>query len=205
MKRSGLDELAALGAMHVLCALHLTDLLPPQRISKSGGEKSAAASNPPPAPSPAAAPAPADRGGTTDKFVPQPPERVAAAEITPQVPEPPVRTGESTAKLRALPEMAAPRVPTRTLRIAGDDKTEDVVLNAPTFAIGRHPRNDLVLKDPRISSFHCRVELEGDRCVLLDLKSRNGTLLNSTRIDRSPLKAGDIIQLGSTKISYLES
>jgi hypothetical protein len=205
VKRSGLDEFQALGAMHVLCALHLTDLLPPQRISKASSDKGASASNPPPAPPPAAVPPPADRGGTTDKYVPQPPERAAAAEVTPQVPEPPVRTGESTAKLRALPELAAPRIITRTLRIAGEDKTEDVILNAPTFAIGRHPRNDLVLKDPRISSFHCRIELEGDRCALLDLKSRNGTLLNSARIDRSVLKPGDIIQLGSTKISYLES
>ena len=55
------------------------------------------------------------------------------------------------------------------------------------------------------SRFHCRIELEGDRYALIDLKSRNGTLLNGARIDRAVLKPNDQIQLGSTKVSYLES
>ena len=205
VKRSGLDEFTALGAMHVLCALHLTDLLPPQRLSKSGPDKGGVGSGPRQAPPPAPAPAPPDVGATTNKYSAQSGEpKVRAAEVTPQVPEPPVKTGDSTAKLRAMPDLGAPPV-TRMLRIALEDKTEEVVLKAATFAIGRHPRNDMVLKDPRISSFHCRVELEGDRLVLLDLKSRNGTLLNSARIDRAVLKPNDTIQLGSTKITYIEA
>ena len=69
VKRSGLDEYAALSAMHVLCALHLADLLPPQRTGKPsspdrGGRDAAAspASPPPPAPGPGA------RGGPTHKY-----------------------------------------------------------------------------------------------------------------------------------------
>ena len=208
VKRSGLDELAALSAMHVLCALHLTDLLPPQRTSKSA-EKNQAALATPPLPASPAEPPPNDRGGATDRFVAQAAEAKAAAaapaEVTPKVPEPAIKTGESTAKLPVLQSLGVPKAPNRTLRIASDDKTEDVALTAATFAIGRHPRNDLVLKDPRISSFHCRVELEGDRYALVDLKSRNGTLLNGSRIDRAVLKNNDQIQLGSTKVSYLET
>ncbi len=205
VKRSGFDEQQALGAMHVLCAIHLADLLPAQRTVK-------------PAPAPASAPAPigapADAGavqkggGATDRFMPPPPEpkkvRSSPGEVTPSIPEPPVRTGDSTAKLQALSPLAVPK-PSRSLRIVGEDKTEVVILTNATFAIGRHPRNDLVLKDPRISSFHCRVEIEGDKYVILDLKSRNGTLLNSARIDRAVLKNNDLIQLGSTKVSYLET
>ena len=201
VKRSGLDEMTALSAMHVLCALHLTDLLPPQRTSKSSAEK---APPPPPAPPKDAG----DRGGATDRYVAHPPEGKPAtpsSEITPKIPEPAVKTGESTAKLPALQGIAAPKPPTRVLRIASEERTEDVALIAPTFAVGRHPRNDLVLKDPRISSFHCRVELEGDRYVLVDLKSRNGTILNGSRIERAILKNNDQIQLGSTKVSYFET
>jgi hypothetical protein len=209
VKRSGIDELAALSAMHVLCALHLTDLLPPQRSSKSSEKNQAAVATPQLPPTPAD-PAAGDRGGATDRFVAQggvDPKAAAGspAEVTPKVPEPAVKTGESTAKLPALQSLGVPKAPNRTLRIANDDKTEDVALTAATFAIGRHPRNDLVLKDPRISSFHCRVELEGDRYALVDLKSRNGTLLNGSRIDRAILKNNDQIQLGSTKVSYLET
>jgi hypothetical protein len=200
VKRSGLDELQALGAMHVLCALHLTDLLPPQRAAKPPERP---APPPPPPMPPPKDPATIERGGATSKYVTVPPDvknGPGPAEAAQRIPEALNRSGESTAKL-SVPRDA----PQRMLRITGDDKTEDIVLTAATFAVGRHPRNDLVLKDPRISSFHCRVEIEGDKCVILDLKSRNGTLLNSARIDRSELKHNDRIQLGSTKITYLES
>lgn len=200
VKRSGLDEFQALGAMHVLCALHLTDLLPPQRVAKAAPERPAPP--PPPPPPPPIDPALIERGGATSKYISTPPEvkNGPAAEASPRIPEALNRSGESTAKLKVARD-----APQRVLRVSGDDKTEDIILTAATFAIGRHPRNDLVLKDPRISSFHCRVEIEGDKCVILDLKSRNGTLLNSTRIDRSELKHNDRIQLGSTKVTYLES
>jgi len=183
LKRCGLDEYQALSAMHVLCALHVTDLLPPQRVTRLSGERPAPqpASAPPPPPPPRAEPAP-------------PPAPAAEAKAKASS-----ASAESTAKIRALPEIEGP---TPVLRIVGDEKSKEIPLNAATFAIGRHPRNDLVLKDPRISSFHCRIEIEGDKYVILDLKSRNGTLLNSARIDRATLKANDLIQLGSTKISY---
>ena len=208
VKRAGLDEHVALSAMHVLCALHLTDLLPAQRTGSKPADRGMPA---PPAPTPPPPPPPPalEIGGPTNKFNAQQIEaqRQASgpAEATPKVPEPAVRTGESTAKLHVLSGLAAPPPKTRLLRITSEDRTEEVALTAPTFAIGRHPRNDLVLKDPRISSFHCRVEMEGDKYVILDLKSRNGTLLNSTRVDRAILKNNDQIQLGSTKVSYLES
>ena len=201
VKRSGLDELQALGAMHVLCALHLTDLLPPQRVSKTAPERPAPP--PPPPMPPPRDPAVLERGGATSKYAAVPAEvkKVPSpVEAAPRIPEAFNRSGESTAKLKVTRD-----TPHRTLRITGEDKTEDIVLTSATFAVGRHPRNDLVLKDPRISSFHCRVEIEGDKCVILDLKSRNGTLLNNARIDRSELKHNDRIQLGSTKITYLES
>ncbi len=209
IKRSGVEEFQALSAMHVLCALHLTDLLPTQRTSKPGSEKGAGAT---PAQEASSAPivgGAASKGGAGEKYVAHQAGTkkapAAAAEETPRVPEPAVRTGESTAKLHVLPEIPSPKAPKRSLRIVSEDKTENLALTANTFAIGRHPRNDLVLKDPRISSFHCRVEMEGDKYVILDLKSRNGTLLNSARIDRAVLKHNDQIQLGSTKVSYLES
>ncbi len=205
VKRTGFDEQQALGAMHVLCALHLTDLLPAQRTGKT--EKAAPAPGPAPAPPDAGA---APKGGTTDKFVAQPPEpkkvRSSPGEATPSIPEPAVQhSGDSTAKLHPVSVPPVAKAPTHSLRILSEDKTEVVILTSATFAIGRHPRNDLVLKDPRISSFHCRVEMEGDKYVILDLKSRNGTLLNSARIDRAVLKSNDLIQLGSTKVTYIET
>ena len=192
VRKSGTEELQALGAIHVLNALHLIDVLPAQRTTKP--EK---AVPPPPAPAPAPGPSP-------QAFSPQGPPALPVSEDTNPL-RPVAQSGDSTAKLRALPDPGPARPSKRTLSIVTEDRTEEVVLKAATFAIGRHPRNDLVLKDPRISSFHCRIELEGDRYALIDLKSRNGTLLNGARIDRAVLKPNDQIQLGSTKVSYLES
>ena len=213
VKRSGLEEQQALAAMHVLCALHLTDLLPPQRTAKPETARPGPGTNPVAVPAVPPEGATSDRGGTTDRYQAQqaeirlqtPPPQTGG---TPRPPEAPPHTGESTAKLPVLQDIPAPppaKAVVRTLRITSEGVTEDVILTVSTFSIGRHPRNDLVLKDPRISSFHCRVELEGDKYVLLDLKSRNGTLLNSARIDRSVLRHSDRIQLGSTKVTYLES
>ncbi len=204
-KRSGLDEPQALGALHVLCALHFVDLLPAQRSAKPDR---AATSAPPPSPPPPG-PAAVQNDGPTNEFVPVALEPKMAprapSDNQPKAQGPAVRASDSTAKLRTLSQAPSPKTPTRTLRILSEGQTEEVALVATTFAIGRHPRNDLVLKDPRISSFHCRVEMEGSKYVLLDLKSRNGTLLNSARIDRAVLKHNDQIQLGSTKVSYLET
>jgi hypothetical protein len=206
VKRSGFDEQTALSAMHVLCALHLADLLPPQRTGKPAPAERPQA---PPPQEPAPAAGSPDLGGPTNKYNARQIEaqRQASepAEVTPKVPEPAIRTGDSTAKIPALSPGSVPKPKTRILRVVTEDRTEDVALTSATFAIGRHPRNDLVLKDPRISSFHCRVEIEGDKHVILDLKSRNGTLLNSSKVDRAVLKHNDQIQLGSTKASYIES
>ncbi len=205
VKRSGLDEFHALSAMHVLCALHITDLLPPQRATKPGVDRAALAPTPAPPPAPDADVTP--RTGAAK----EPRPRAAAGspagpiEARTKAGGPAQGSAESTAELEALSEASVPAPPVRVLRVLGDDKAKEIPLTAATFAIGRHPRNDLVLKDPRISSFHCRVEREGDRYIILDLKSRNGTLLNSSRIDRAVLKANDVIQLGSTKVSYFEN
>jgi len=67
------------------------------------------------------------------------------------------------------------------------------------LSIGRDPSNGVVLpadRFPYISSTHARLVREGDTCYVEDLKSRNGTLLNGKPVERSPIKVGDVIQLG---------
>jgi len=67
------------------------------------------------------------------------------------------------------------------------------------MSIGRDPSNDVVLpadRFPYVSSVHARVAREGDTYHVEDLKSKNGTLLNGQPVERSPIKAGDVIQLG---------
>ena len=63
------------------------------------------------------------------------------------------------------------------------------------ITIGRSNQNDLVLKDPKTSRFHCRLVVEADACKLIDTGSQNGTKLNGDQVLRHPLQPGDMVKL----------
>lgn len=63
--------------------------------------------------------------------------------------------------------------------------------------IGRSERADLVIDDPDVSRQHARLLITEEGCVLLDLRSTNGTFINGVRlIGESYLESGDQILLG---------
>ncbi|HSP07411.1 MAG TPA: ATP-binding protein, partial [Acidobacteriota bacterium] len=55
-----------------------------------------------------------------------------------------------------------------------------------------------------ISRQHVRIDVTGERVVLSDLQSSNGTFVNGTRIDTSILKHGDILRCGDITFSFRE-
>lgn len=69
-------------------------------------------------------------------------------------------------------------------------------------AIGRHPKNNIRLNDREISKEHAVIERVNGRFSLRDLHSSNGTYVNNRRVNESPLKDGDEIQLGSMRLSF---
>jgi DNA-binding response OmpR family regulator len=69
-------------------------------------------------------------------------------------------------------------------------------LDKPVTTIGRWEDNDVVVDDRWVSRNHARLRREGERYLLEDLGSRNGTLLNGRRItDQAMLADGDRIQV----------
>lgn len=61
-------------------------------------------------------------------------------------------------------------------------------------AIGRWEGNDVVLTDQEASRRHAQIRREGGRYVLVDLGSKNGTLVNGAPIvGATPLRDGDEI------------
>jgi hypothetical protein len=76
-----------------------------------------------------------------------------------------------------------------------------------TVTVGRGRRADLVLDDPKVSSEHASISVEGVTLVIEDLGSSNGTLVNGERIETAcRLGDGDLVQLGATEITVrLES
>jgi hypothetical protein len=63
--------------------------------------------------------------------------------------------------------------------------------------------NDVVLADIAVSRKHTLVCFEGNQFVVRDLGSGNGTLLNSKRVDTTPLQDGDQLELGNTLLRFV--
>ena len=58
-------------------------------------------------------------------------------------------------------------------------------------------------RDPEIARVHCEVQVEGDRVVVTDADTPNGTFLNGKRIAQQQLQPGDVIRIGKTELKFL--
>ncbi|HVU18723.1 MAG TPA: FHA domain-containing protein [Candidatus Didemnitutus sp.] len=68
---------------------------------------------------------------------------------------------------------------------------------------GRTEGNEIINPDTRISRRHAVIQRQGQRFVLVDLGSTNGTYLNDTRIFTArKLRDGDVILLGSLRYTF---
>lgn len=68
--------------------------------------------------------------------------------------------------------------------------------------LGRHPRSDIFLDDITVSRRHAVVILESGSHEVEDSGSLNGTYVNRSRVEKSPLQDGDIVQVGRFKLEY---
>jgi DNA-binding CsgD family transcriptional regulator len=72
--------------------------------------------------------------------------------------------------------------------------------------IGRHPDNALVLNSNRVSRWHAAiVRLSLDEFRLMDLDTKNGTVLNGHRITEPVrLRDGDRVRIGDRELRFLQ-
>lgn len=79
------------------------------------------------------------------------------------------------------------------------------VFDKPEVTIGRVPGNDLVLPHGSVSRRHARILVQGERFLLVDLRSTNGTYVNGRRIT-APLAIGehDLVTIGALQIKVEE-
>lgn len=70
------------------------------------------------------------------------------------------------------------------------------------FVVGRDPSAGVHLPDASVSRAHFRIELGEGGWRVVDLGSRNQTLLNGVPIREAPLRHGDLIRAGDTELRF---
>ncbi|WP_145738605.1 FHA domain-containing protein [Saccharopolyspora dendranthemae] len=99
----------------------------------------------------------------------------------------------------------AQRESAETMRLVvgrGPDAGAELAISAPLTAIGRHRDCDIVIEDVTVSRYHAELEVEGDRCFLVDGGSLNGTFVNRRAVDRVELVEGDEIWIGKARFLF---
>ncbi|WP_412738107.1 FhaA domain-containing protein [Krasilnikovia sp. MM14-A1259] len=84
--------------------------------------------------------------------------------------------------------------------VSGDGRTYPLQMGSTV--IGRGDQANLRLPDVGISRRHARLDYDGSQVVLTDLGSTNGTMVNGQRVSAVALNPGDMIQLGTTTLTF---
>jgi predicted component of type VI protein secretion system len=84
--------------------------------------------------------------------------------------------------------------------ISGDGRSYPLQMGSTV--IGRGDQANLRLPDVGISRRHARLDYDGSQVVLTDLGSTNGTMVNGQRVSAVALNPGDMIQLGTTTLTF---
>ena len=185
------DELQTLQILHRLEVAKIVALVP--------------ASLEPPG---SAAPEPPPPEGLTVKWLdgkPQGPSRAPSVEFTSDLPQRKVDDDTQrivNRKAKAYMADAAQVTISRLVLVKEDGSEASFPLIKDSYTLGRHRNNDIVITDPKASSFHARIDRSPEGFVLVDLKSRNGCWVNGTRTDTAVLKTNDELRLGMGRLIY---
>ena len=89
------------------------------------------------------------------------------------------------------------------MALSGDKCGTKYPLDQDTIRLGRHPDCEVVVDVNAVSRFHAHIVRAGDRFVIEDLESRNGTFLNGKKaVGRVPLDDNDRIKICDTLFVY---
>jgi|HubBroStandDraft_4_1064222.scaffolds.fasta_scaffold115990_2 hypothetical protein len=82
----------------------------------------------------------------------------------------------------------------------------DLALNEGQFVVGRSATCQLSLDDALISRRHAMIVVSGENVTVEDLASRNGVLVNGTRItEKTVIRPGDKITVGAQDLTLLSA
>ena len=107
-------------------------------------------------------------------------------------------TGQVEDAIWDLPRWRLTRDPVRALVLG---PREWPLTGNGRWTIGRSSSNDIHLAhDDAVSRRHAELAVRAGICLVRDLGSVNGTLVNGRQVTRARLRRGDLLELGETRI-----
>jgi len=90
------------------------------------------------------------------------------------------------------------------VRSGGGRAGETFLLETSPTTIGRSPECAIFLDDVTVSRKHAVFTKDGDRWLLEDQGSLNGTFVNRERVEATELSDGDELQIGKYRLTFLQ-
>lgn len=91
----------------------------------------------------------------------------------------------------------------RLLVMRKNSAPKQIELSGERTLIGRDASNDLRIDHPHVSRHHVELRVEGTTTWLIDLGSRNGTLVNGRAVKHWALHHGDVFRIGDCRMRFL--
>src|SRR6188474_663463 len=90
----------------------------------------------------------------------------------------------------------------RVVVVDGASRGAAMALVRAQATVGRHPTNDLVLVDPRVSAVHLELTRRpGGHVLVRDAGSTNGSWLGDHRLVEAELAPGAMLRVGETLLA----
>lgn len=88
--------------------------------------------------------------------------------------------------------------------ISGPELGRQFEVNGEAIEIGRADNATIRVESDAVSRRHARVQQFGERVLIADLDSTNGTYVNDARVRSTQLREGDQIRVGKVVLKYTE-
>jgi pSer/pThr/pTyr-binding forkhead associated (FHA) protein len=92
------------------------------------------------------------------------------------------------------------------MRVRSGDRPGRVLqLRYPATTFGRGAEADYrFAEDTQMSRIHCAISADGERFILRDNESTNGTFVNGNRVTEIELRNGDVVQFGDYELDFVQ-
>jgi pSer/pThr/pTyr-binding forkhead associated (FHA) protein len=85
-----------------------------------------------------------------------------------------------------------------------DATLQEIPMTKSTLTIGRVGKNDIKIENLAVSRQHAKIVRDGDRYIIEDLNSLNGTFINEKRVMKGILRNKDEILVGKHTLVFID-